>query len=1210
MKKIIKTLITLIVIIPILALANGYATANNQTEPHRKMTADEIPQDQTDATEKLYKLGLFRPIQQNEDGTPNFALNYYTTRFQGIKIIINFTGTVQQAKNNNHPHSFQDISISQNPYISLAMENNLIHGVSRTHFEPTRQLTADHFITMALITLEYDCGTDFQWSNPYPKSDEIRLTYHQFNEENNNISRGEIAIILLNMLTTNLNNQEITLLDKLIENNIFDQKQVNSGKFQTAIETQDKEKIKEAALAIINGTDCNYETHCCNICCDCGSLYFDRTKPHHQEPIFKTNNNSDSNNNPNSNNPNNNTTNDNNTQTNNNSNNNGEAATTSPPPQTQTPNNPPDNNNNPNNTQTPPSEPENNCNCGNCNNGCDCDKSTTADCGNCDCENNNTDICADPDCNNPDCTVHDNNQNPQEPEICTESNPCNSEDCTDCNPTTPDNCTDPNCSDPDCAEHDNNQNPQEPELCTESNPCNSEDCTDCNLATPDNCTDPNCSDPDCTEHNNNEQNPQEPELCTESNPCNNEDCTDCNPTTPDNCTDPDCTEHDDETGGNCESPFDCTDPDCDTCNPQSECDGSCNNSDCPVYIWLNTWPKSLLDVTCQGWEPISNSIAQWVKVRDTEQLQLSANHTDAIKTTSCYMFQQTVRAYEFDRVGIYHTLGFTAYNTTDLIARIQIIDHDTKYLLWSINLDPHSAIEVTNVNISKTSVIEFTAELVNAPTSITHYPNAVILADPRVDRGTMFDYTPSENPVSFLSATDIGERPVSSGNTSRWHKVINRDELPQGNNTYTEALKVSSLFMRQHTRMTYTLDREYKYLSFTAYNQSPFEVRLIINDADTDVSLLDTTIPHGTSREISVDIQESTRLELRAHFPTAPMTTPHTFNALYLCNPLLYLQENNNDTPLPDDNPELTLNFLLKQDDGTLISLTELYPNPNDVPRFRELIGSTQWHLSVQENKLGSLINLWTFGYSAASHHIGDKHILPSGNETSFHFLSLDRDRLYNITANKTVDGVPQDVVQPVISEQFNEWRWDYDTEITGKTVIDIIFTIVSQPYICSDETPHIFGEWRGWIPSVYAGQCFTTRTCTVRGCTETEEKHEPHDYQVDIIHSLFIVTFDTAAQTLLNNNPIGTHIHERCTRCNSGWGNSILIRPSTGTRNAEINNWHEWFDGENSVCRRTISCIANHGNICNTILIEETKPHNWSNGENPECTDCGATYP
>jgi len=116
MKKIIKTLITLIVIIPILTLANGYATANNQTEPHRKMTADEIPQDQTEATEKLYKLGLFLPIQQNEDGTPNFALNYYTTRFQGIKIIINFTGTVQQAKNNNHPHNFQDISISQNPW--------------------------------------------------------------------------------------------------------------------------------------------------------------------------------------------------------------------------------------------------------------------------------------------------------------------------------------------------------------------------------------------------------------------------------------------------------------------------------------------------------------------------------------------------------------------------------------------------------------------------------------------------------------------------------------------------------------------------------------------------------------------------------------------------------------------------------------------------------------------------------------------------------------------------------------------------------------------------------------------------------------------------------------------------------------------------------------------------------------------------------------
>jgi len=49
--------------------------------------------------------------------------------------------------------------------------------------------------------LEYNCGADFEWSNPYPLSNSIALTYNQFNEKNNNTSRGEIAVILLNMLS-------------------------------------------------------------------------------------------------------------------------------------------------------------------------------------------------------------------------------------------------------------------------------------------------------------------------------------------------------------------------------------------------------------------------------------------------------------------------------------------------------------------------------------------------------------------------------------------------------------------------------------------------------------------------------------------------------------------------------------------------------------------------------------------------------------------------------------------------------------------------------------------------------------------------------------------------------------------------------------------------------------------------------------------------
>jgi len=252
------------------------------------------------------------------------------------------------------------------------------------------------------------------------------------------------------------------------------------------------------------------------------------------------------------------------------------------------------------------------------------------------------------------------------------------------------------------------------------------------------------------------------------------------------------------------------------------------------------------------------------------------------------MFQQTGRVWEFDTENLYKTLSFTAYNTTAYTARIQVFDYDTQYLLWSYMLNAGESIVVENINISRTLNIEFLTELVDAPSSAIHYDNAIIICDPIVDREPEPDnsYPDIEGAYSFLSETDIGLK-TTSGNITRWVKVVNKDEMPAGN--YSEAIKTDAMYMRQATRTVYTIDNEdvYKSLSFTAYNQSPYTARIQIFDYDTNEELWSATLTTGTSIEVSgIDISGVNQIEISAALTNAPTAIIYYYDAIYICNPL------------------------------------------------------------------------------------------------------------------------------------------------------------------------------------------------------------------------------------------------------------------------------------------------------------------------------------
>jgi hypothetical protein len=156
-----------------------------------------------------------------------------------------------------------------------------------------------------------------------------------------------------------------------------------------------------------------------------------------------------------------------------------------------------------------------------------------------------------------------------------------------------------------------------------------------------------------------------------------------------------------------------------------------------VELGKSNQPKSLLDATDAGVKGSTSSMGKWEKVLNKDELPFSrddygnktAQHTEAIKASAYYNWQ-TKTVFALDRK--YSTLGFTAYNCSEYTAAVQITDNATKAVLWSDTLEPGTSIFVSDVNISRTTEVEFSDSLQNAPVSAGLYYDVVYICDPLV----------------------------------------------------------------------------------------------------------------------------------------------------------------------------------------------------------------------------------------------------------------------------------------------------------------------------------------------------------------------------------------------------------------------------------------------------------------------------------------------
>ena len=169
--------------------------------------------------EILKELGLFKG-----DNT-GFNLERHGTRVEAAVIIVRLLGMEEEALKFNYNHPFTDIPNWADPYIGYLYESKLTLGVGNNLYGSERDLTPEQFMTFCLRSLSYDDKIgDFEWEKSIDKAVELNIIDSEFKtylETNNNIYRDDIVAILYNLLNIMFKNNEISLIDFLIANEVM-----------------------------------------------------------------------------------------------------------------------------------------------------------------------------------------------------------------------------------------------------------------------------------------------------------------------------------------------------------------------------------------------------------------------------------------------------------------------------------------------------------------------------------------------------------------------------------------------------------------------------------------------------------------------------------------------------------------------------------------------------------------------------------------------------------------------------------------------------------------------------------------------------------------------------------------------------------------------------------------------------------------------------
>jgi len=197
-----------------------------------------------DAADRLHSLGLFQGVGNNEDGTPNFALENAPNRAQAIAMFVRLIGMAEYANDGEWETPFTDVPYWAEGYVGFAYEYGLTNGVSDTLFGSASRVSAAQYLTFILRALDYVDGEDFEWDSAWELADEKGITDGQFPGATQFL-RGDVAWISFNALSATFADSDEALYEVLIYLGVFTAEQWEAAQAPKAPDNGEDEKDEE-----------------------------------------------------------------------------------------------------------------------------------------------------------------------------------------------------------------------------------------------------------------------------------------------------------------------------------------------------------------------------------------------------------------------------------------------------------------------------------------------------------------------------------------------------------------------------------------------------------------------------------------------------------------------------------------------------------------------------------------------------------------------------------------------------------------------------------------------------------------------------------------------------------------------------------------------------------------------------------------------------
>ena len=173
----------------------------------------------------LNELGLFL-------GTGNgYELDRGLSRAEGVTLLVRMIGMEETAESGVYENDFTDVPAWASGYIGYAFENGITNGTGATTFSPDDAMTDYMFLTLVLRALDYSDKGDaplFVWNDPYALAHELDLVDDE--RADSDFTRADAIAIFWNALDAELNGSETTLADRLIEQEVFSDDELEAAR--------------------------------------------------------------------------------------------------------------------------------------------------------------------------------------------------------------------------------------------------------------------------------------------------------------------------------------------------------------------------------------------------------------------------------------------------------------------------------------------------------------------------------------------------------------------------------------------------------------------------------------------------------------------------------------------------------------------------------------------------------------------------------------------------------------------------------------------------------------------------------------------------------------------------------------------------------------------------------------------------------------------